>query len=254
MSIRSFYLLSVRVYSNDLHKIQKPYEEHSLSMKVIQRDPLNDPSIYVINRKSLLRNKVQVNYNDNQPLHLCSAFSINCFKCSESFLGDMMHYYHLRDEHTKPLRNVALDIDKPQVMLFDLGNSKYTFSSTMMHHNIPDSESTMSVDCLKWASSIIRGKQKIYINNLSLATSYSPLRVPLVTLSSSLSNDTFTTMYGGSDNEHRAKSWSSHHVNDKAHLPTWEDVIYPLWVDSDYKAETRGGEMILMHGIYWACA
>ena len=223
-------------------------------MKVIQRDPLNDPSVYVINRKSLLRNKVQVNYNDDQSPHLCSALSVNCFKWSESFLGDMIRYYHLRDEHTKPLRNVALDIDKPQVMLFNLGNSKNTFSSTMTHHNVPDSESRMSVDCLEWASLIIRGKQKVCINNLSLATSYSPLRVSLVTLSSSLSNDTFTTMYGDSDNERRAKSWSSHRVNDKAHLPTWEDVIYPLWVDSDYKAETRGGEMISMDCIYWACA
>ena len=149
-----------------------------------------------------------MNYNDDQSPHLCSALSIDCLKWREPFLGDMMHYYHLGDEHTEPLRNVTLDIDKLQVMLFDLG--KYIFSPTTMHHNSPDGESTMSVDCLEWASLIIRGKQKICINNLSLATSYSPLRVYLVTLSSSLLNDTFTTMYGDSDNGHRVKSWSSH--------------------------------------------
>ena len=59
-------IASRKLYSNFFTEIQKPYAQCSVSTEVIQRDPLNDPSVYVINRKTLLGNKMQMNYNDDQ--------------------------------------------------------------------------------------------------------------------------------------------------------------------------------------------
>ena len=46
-------------------------------MALAQRDPLNDPSVYVINRKSLSVNKMQVNYNDDFSTLLSGPLATN---------------------------------------------------------------------------------------------------------------------------------------------------------------------------------
>ena len=69
---------------------EQQYVKRSQTVKVIQHDPLNDPSVYMVIRKSLLSNKMQVSYNDDQSPILCAPLSVNCLKWSESFLGDTM--------------------------------------------------------------------------------------------------------------------------------------------------------------------
>ena len=79
-------------------------------MALAQRDCLNDPSLYVINRKSLMVNKPPVFYNDDSSNLLCAPLYINSLKWSEDFLGDAMMY----DSHCKyeePLRSITLDFD-----------------------------------------------------------------------------------------------------------------------------------------------
>ena len=70
----------------------KPFRERSDLVALAQRDCLNDPSIYVINRKSLLVTKSQVFYNDDSSNLLCVPLCTNSLKWSESFLGDSMMY------------------------------------------------------------------------------------------------------------------------------------------------------------------
>ena len=53
---------------------EQQYVKRSQTVKVIQRDPLNDPSVYTVIRKSLLSNKMQVNYNDDQSSILCAPY------------------------------------------------------------------------------------------------------------------------------------------------------------------------------------
>ena len=63
---------------------EQQYVKRSQTVKVIQHDPLNDPSVYMVIRKSLLSNKMQVNYNDDQSPIMCAPLSVNCLKWSES--------------------------------------------------------------------------------------------------------------------------------------------------------------------------
>ena len=67
---------------------------------------------------------MQVYYNHDQSPILCAPLSVNCLKWSESFLGDTM-LYGGSNKYTEPLREIALNIDAPQVMIFDLNNATH---------------------------------------------------------------------------------------------------------------------------------
>ena len=70
----------------------KQFKGRSNSVAVTQRDFLNDPSIYVVYRKSLCTNKLQIFYNDDSLNVMCAALTTNSLKWSEGFLGDAMMY------------------------------------------------------------------------------------------------------------------------------------------------------------------
>ena len=70
----------------------KQFNEGSDSVAVAQRDFLNDPSVYVVNRKSLCTNKPQIFYNNDSLNLMCAALTTNSLKWSEGFLGDTMMY------------------------------------------------------------------------------------------------------------------------------------------------------------------
>ena len=63
----------------------KQFKERSNSVAVAQRDFLNDPSVYVVNRKSLCTNKPQIFYNDDSLNLMCAALMANSLKWSEGF-------------------------------------------------------------------------------------------------------------------------------------------------------------------------
>ena len=65
-----------------------PFNLCSDPVAVVQRDVLHDPSVYVINRKSVLVNKPCVYYNDDSCDTHCGPLSMNTLKWSEGFLGD----------------------------------------------------------------------------------------------------------------------------------------------------------------------
>ena len=67
-----------RVYESFFYETQnRTFKIRSHSVALAQRDPLNDPSVYVINRKSLSVNKMQVNYNDDCSTLLSAPLATN---------------------------------------------------------------------------------------------------------------------------------------------------------------------------------
>ena len=70
----------------------KQFKDRLSSVAVAQRDFLNDPSIYVVNRKSSCTDKPQIFYNDDSLNLMCAALTANLLKWSEGFLGDGMMY------------------------------------------------------------------------------------------------------------------------------------------------------------------
>ena len=129
-------------------------------------------------------------------------------------------------------------------MIFDLSNA------TQYSCSPPFSKGGSSLDqCCEFGTEILKGKKKICMNNLSL-NHHSPLAIdPVLGVDSAARvHDTFHIVYGSTENGKRAKAWSDNNINDG-----WEDVIYPLWVDSKYGLKTRGGEFISMDGLMGLC-
>ena len=105
----------------------KQFKDRSNSVAVAQRDFLNDPSIYVVNRKSLCMNKLQIFYNDDLLNLMCAALMEDSLKWSEGFLGDGM-MYDFRCKYEEPLRSIAMDFDFPKIAIFDLDRGHYSYS------------------------------------------------------------------------------------------------------------------------------
>ena len=116
------------VFENFLNEVHKPkFLDRLNSVQLAQRDCLSNPSIYIINRKSLLANKSQVFYNDDAPSLLCSPLMTNSLKWSESFLGDTM-LIDAACKYEEPIRQCTMDFDWPKISLFKLGQNDYSFS------------------------------------------------------------------------------------------------------------------------------
>ena len=92
-----------------------------------QRECLNDPSVYVVNRKNLMVDKTQVNYNDDSSNVLCTLLSVNTLKWNESLMGNAM-MYDLWCKYEEPLRRIAFDFNCPKVSLFKIASNDYSFS------------------------------------------------------------------------------------------------------------------------------
>ena len=157
-------------------KKHKQFKDRLNSVAVAQRDFLNDPSIYVVNRKSLCTNKPQIFYNDDSLNLMCAALMANLLKWSEGFLGDGMMY-------TEPLRSIAMDCDFPKIAIFDLDREHCPFSppSSLLRKRLsfspPDTDSMASGEPLskmaydyRFANDEIRGllvgKKKVCVAGL----------------------------------------------------------------------------------------
>ena len=105
----------------------KQFKDRSNSVAVAQRDFLNDPSIYVVNRKGLCTNKTQIFYNDDSLNLMCVALMANSLKWSDGVLGDGM-MYDFKCKYKQPLRSIAMDFDFPKIAIFDLDRGHYLYS------------------------------------------------------------------------------------------------------------------------------
>ena len=117
-----------RVYKSFFYETaHRSFRCRSDSVALAQRDCINNPSVYIVNRKSLMVNKTQVNYNDDGSNVLCAPLSVNTLKWSEPFMGDAM-MYDLWCKYEEPLRRIASDFDCPKVSLFRVASNDYSFS------------------------------------------------------------------------------------------------------------------------------
>ena len=100
------------------------FDLHSDPVAVVQRDVLHDPSVYVINRKSVLVNKPCVYYNDDSCDTHCGPLSMNALKWSEGFLGD-----NLSTEgnciYEEPIWSIVMDADYPKLSISEQGGRFY---------------------------------------------------------------------------------------------------------------------------------
>ena len=94
-----------------------PFRLRTDTTAVIQREPLNDSSVYVVNRRSLLVNKNQVFYNDDLSSVLMPALATNALKWSESFLGNCSEVFS-SGEAFEPIHTIALKFDKAKMVIF----------------------------------------------------------------------------------------------------------------------------------------
>ena len=117
-------LASRSVHANLLRQVKTLlFKFRTDDVAVAQRDCLNDPSVYVVNRKSLLVNKPHIFYNDDLSNVHCLPLQRNSLKWSEGFLGDCMTYLSLC-QNEEPVRSVTSDADWAKISIFE-DNKKY---------------------------------------------------------------------------------------------------------------------------------
>ena len=101
-----------------------PFNLCSDPVAVVQRDVLHDPSIYVINRKSVLVNKLCVYYNDYSCDIHCGPLSMNALKWSEGFLGDNVSIKG-NCKYEEPIWSIVMDADYPKLSISKQGGRFY---------------------------------------------------------------------------------------------------------------------------------
>ena len=117
--IKRTELTSSRVMLNFLYQSRTlPFQLRTDEVAVAQRDVLHGPSIYIINRKSLMVNKPHVFYNDDSSNVHCLPLVKNALKWSEGFMGDCMTIF-AGCRYEEPIRSIALDMDFPKVAIFE---------------------------------------------------------------------------------------------------------------------------------------
>ena len=125
-------LTLLTVVSSFLEQSQAlPFKYRTDEIVYAQRDVLHHPSMYVVNRKSLIVNKPHVFYNDDSHEVHCLPLPLarNALKWSEGFLGDCMTYA-LQCRYEEPMRKIALNMDSAKVGLFERDGSYCTTTPT----------------------------------------------------------------------------------------------------------------------------
>ena len=123
-----------RVYESFFYETtHRSFRCRSYTVALAQRNCLNDLCVYVVNRKSLMVNKTQMNYSDDSSNVLCAPLSINMLKWTESFMGDAI-MYDWRCKYEEPLRRIVLDFDYPKVSHFRVASNDYSFSPPSNTH------------------------------------------------------------------------------------------------------------------------
>ena len=227
----------------------KQFKDRSNSVAVAQRDFLNDPSIHIVNRKSLCMNKPQIFYNDDSLNLMCVALTANSLKWSEGFLGDGM-MYDFGCKYEEPLRSRAMDFDIPKIAIFDLGRGHYSYSppSSLPRKRLsfspPDTDSgeplsKMAYD-YRFVNDEIRGllvgKKKVCLEGLFIKE-----------LPASVTEDPPRSYHPP-----RVYEWanSKKDENDVG----WLDIMSDIWHSSaNCPMEMVNGEVMSLNGLFNSC-
>ena len=103
-----------------LKDLNREFRQRTDMSAMVQREPLNDSSVYVVNRRSLLTNEPQVFYNDDSSFIYSAPLATNVLKWMESILGDCSGIYS-SGELFEPIKTIALDFDKVKLCVFGKG-------------------------------------------------------------------------------------------------------------------------------------
>ena len=98
---------------------------------MVQRDVLHNPSVYVINRKSVLVNKPCVYYNDDSCDIHCGLLSMNALKWSEGFLGDNLSIEG-NCKYEEPVWSIVMDADYPKLSISEQ-SGRFITGSRIQH-------------------------------------------------------------------------------------------------------------------------
>ena len=109
-----------RIFLKDLNR---EFRQRTDTSAMVQREPLNESSIYVVNRRSLLTNKPQVFYNDDSSFVYSAPLATNALKWTESILGDCSQIFS-SGELFEPLRTLVLDFNKVKPCVFGKGKGR----------------------------------------------------------------------------------------------------------------------------------
>ena len=114
-----------------------PFKFRTDQVAVAQRDVLHDPSVYVVNKKSLLVNKPHMFYDDDSSDIHCLPLVRNTLKWSEGFLGDCMTLF-LTCRYEEPIRSVALNTDWAKVAVFEQDGLYYRSVAHVTYDSLDD--------------------------------------------------------------------------------------------------------------------
>ena len=134
---------------------------------IVQREPLNEPSVYVVNRRSLLTNKPQVFYNDDSSFVYSAALATNALKWSESMLGDCSEVYS-SGELFEPIRTLGLDdVDNVKLCVFGKGGGKDVMFSYCppVNDDVPTTKNWIFEN----GGSHVEGLEEVCLRHLSIS-------------------------------------------------------------------------------------
>ena len=192
--------------------------------------------MYVVNRKSLMVNKTQVNYNDDSSNVLCAPLSVNMLKWSESFMGNAM-MYDLQCKYEEPLRRIAFDFDCPKVLLFRVASNDYSFSPPSNTNRIQGRRIEFrdydAMTILTKMKHLVQGTTHFCLRGLSIKDL--PKRLD-------------TCQYV----ERRAIDWANDR-NDASSI-LWSDVISDIWSSNSRNLmRNENDEIISFDGLFGLC-
>ena len=152
-----------------LKDLNREFRHRMDTSAIVQREPLNEPSVYVVNRRSLLTNKPQVFYNDDSSFMYSAALATNALKWSESMLGDCSEVFS-SGELFEPIRTLALDVDKVKLCVFGKGGGKDVMFSYCPPVN---DDARDDVPTKNWifenSGSHIKGLEEVCLRHLSIS-------------------------------------------------------------------------------------
>ena len=214
-----------------LKDLSKDYKLRTDMSAIVQREPLNKSSVYVMNRRSLIVNKPQVFYNDDSSLVYSAALTTNALKWTESVLGDCSRVFS-SGELFEPIRTLAMDFDKVKLCVFGKGKGKdVKFSHHPPINYVQDVPTTQKTE--KWIfekdGGYVKGLKNVCLRNLSISTLPNRDNVGKEVCMNEWLLDSFR----------------------QGNIKDWDYVLKKLWKSpGPCTLKTNGGQILWMRGVY----
>ena len=205
-----------------------PFQLRLNAVAIAQQAVLHNPSIYVINRKTLIVNKPHVFYNDDSSDVSCTPLLRNSLKWSKGFMGDCMKIKHMC-KFEEPIQQIVLRMDHPKVVILEQNGFYYDSVPFPVFDSIDENlhERNYSFNSFL-TDSLVTGKTAWCIKAMSCSKfpSYMDSDIPIHKCSDRI-------------------RW-----NCREEGVTWNDVVSQEWsFDDNLKVLMNNGEALSLYGI-----